>query len=212
MYKYQRFWDFLAKTYAKTPIKNQQAFNKMIENIRKHVNKTDNVFDFGCGTGTYSIAITGKVNTIHATDISKKMLSIACERASSRGIDNINFEHLEIFDKKLHSESYNVVLAFNILHLQPDLNKTLHRIYDLLAPGGLLISKTACVGESFSFAMHLMKPLSKLGLMPHVNVFTFDQLQTSISLSQLKILEADENMGDSMEYFVVAQKDPYPKI
>ena len=206
MYKYQGFWDRIAKRYAKTPIKDQQAFNNMVENIRKHVKESDTVIDFGCGTGTYSIAIADKVKSIHATDISEKMLSIASERTRSRDIGNINFEHIGIFDTKLQPESYNVVLAFNILHLQQDLNKALHRIHELLTPGGLLISKTVCAGEKLSLLVFLMKPFSKLGILPDVNCFSFSELQTSIRKNQLKILMTEENYKGSMEYFVVAQK------
>ena len=102
MYKYQRFWDRIANRYANTPIKDKTAFNNMMEDIRKHLRESDNVFDFGCGTGTYSIAIADKVKSIHATDISEKMLSIARKRASGHGIDNINFEQLEISREYLH--------------------------------------------------------------------------------------------------------------
>ncbi|KPJ95414.1 MAG: hypothetical protein AMJ53_02790 [Gammaproteobacteria bacterium SG8_11] len=206
MYKYQGFWDRISNTYANSPIKDQQAFDDMVQNIRQHVKESDFVFDFGCGTGTYSIAIADKVKSIHAIDISEKMLAIAGKRANNRGIGNINFEHLGIFDTKLQPESYTVVLAFSILHLQQDLNKVLHRISELLMPGGLLITKTVCGGEKLSLATFFMTPFSKLGLLPHLNCFSFAELQASISENQLKILETKANPKDSMEYFIVAQK------
>jgi 2-polyprenyl-3-methyl-5-hydroxy-6-metoxy-1,4-benzoquinol methylase len=206
MYKYQGFWDRIANTYAKKPIKDQKAFDNMVRNIRKHVKETDTVFEFGCGTGTYSIAIADKVKSVHATDISEKMLAIASERANKRGIGNMNFEHLGIFDAKLQPESYTVVLAFNVLHLQQDVNKVLQRINELLMPGGLLISKTVCAGEKFSLVTFLMKPFSKLGILPYINCFSLAQLQASISQNQLKIVETKDNYEGSMEYFVVAQK------
>jgi 2-polyprenyl-3-methyl-5-hydroxy-6-metoxy-1,4-benzoquinol methylase len=67
-----------------------------------------------------------------------------------------------IFDSKLQPESYSVILAFNILHLKQDVDKVLDRIKELLAPGGLLISKTVCAGEKFSLVPILMRPFSKL--------------------------------------------------
>ena len=134
------------------------------------------------------------------------MLAIADERAINRGISNINYEHLGVFDTRLQPESYTVVLAFNILHLQQDLNKVLHRINELLMPGGLLISKTPCVGDKFNLLTFFMKPFSKLGILPYINCFSFAELQTAISQNQLKILETKENYKGSMEYFIVAQK------
>lgn len=184
----------------------------MIENIRKYFNKNDTVLDFGCGTWTYSIAIADKVHSIHATDISEKMLAIATERANKRGIVNIRFEQLDLFDTSLQDESYNVVLAFNILHLQQDLNQTLQKIEDLLKPGGLLISKSVCAGETCPLILFLMNPFSKLGLLPHVSCFSFFELQNSISQNQMKILESRENHKGSNEYFIVAQKWNYKLI
>lgn len=206
MAKYQGFWDRIANTYAKTPIKNQQAFNEMVENIRKHVDKDDSVLDFGCGTGTYSIAIADKVNKILATDISQKMLAIAAARAEERGIENITFEQLEIFDSRLKPASFSAVLAFNILHLQQDLDKALSRIAELLQPGGLLISKSVCLGGSISPILFIMKPFSKLGLLPFVQRFTPAELQAAMQRNHLNVLETKDNYQGSHEYFIVARK------
>jgi len=206
MYQYQKFWDRIANKYAKTPIKDQHAFNAMVENIRKFIKEDDVVFDFGCGTGTYSIAVSDSVKSIHATDISEKMLAIARSRSQEKDICNITFEQIGIFDTKFLPESYDVVLAFNILHLQQDLPKTLQRIYELLTPGGLLISKTVCASESFSLPLLLLRPFSKLGLLPYVSCFSYTQLQELITQQHMKILEKKPNYKGSMEYFIVAEK------
>lgn len=207
MYKFQGFWDRIANTYARAPIRNPEAHQAMIDNIREHTRKSDYVLDFGCGTGTYSIAIADNVRAIHATDISPKMLAIAEQRAGEQDIENISFEYLGLFDRKLVRESYSVVLAFNILHLQQDLDATLERIYQLLTPGGLLITKSVCAGEKFSLTPYLLKPFSKLGILPHVNHFTVAQLQQSLKKNHLVIIDTRQNLDDgSMEYFIVARK------
>jgi hypothetical protein len=48
MYPNQGFWDRIAKSYANSPINNQQAINAMLGNICKHVKESDTVLDFGC--------------------------------------------------------------------------------------------------------------------------------------------------------------------
>lgn len=206
MYRYQGFWDRIANKYANNPIKDQRTFQTLVEHIRKHVKESDTVLDFGCGTGTYSMAIADKVQTIHAIDISEKMLAIARQRASSHDNNNIHCEHLEIFDSKLRLASYDVVLAFNILHLQQDLDQVVERIKELLVPGGLLISKTVCVKGISSMVPLLMRPFSKLGLLPHVTCMSFEQLQQAIQRHQLTILETLEKVPSTIEYFIVAQK------
>jgi len=206
MYQNQRFWDRIANAYANNPIKNQHAFNELVGLIRNHIKQNDTVLDFGCGTGTYSMAIADKVKSIHAIDISEKMLAIARQRVTDRDIGNIRFDQLEIFDTKLQPASYSVVLAFNILHLQKNLDRTLARIKELLTPGGLLISKTVCTGKIFSPIIWLLTPVIKLGLLPEFNCISLIQLQQAIIRNDLQILETVPHGKGSVEYFIAAQK------
>lgn len=206
MFKYEKFWDRIANRYAKAPIKDEEAFNAMVENIRVHLKDDDTVLDFGCGTGTYSIAIADKVKAIRGIDISKKMLAIANERASKRHLQNIQFDHLTLFDEKLKPACFDVVLTFNILHLQEDLDGVLNRISELLVPGGLLISKAVCIGEKLNLIVRLMQLLCKTGLVPYVGCMNYSQLESSMKAHKLEILETKQNPAEPLEYFIVARK------
>jgi hypothetical protein len=63
-----------------------------------------------------------------------------------------NGENLTIiFDSKLKSGSFTVILAFNILHFFKDENTLLARINQLLTQDGLLICITGCFNERVSF-------------------------------------------------------------
>jgi len=206
MYKDQRFWDRVANAYANNPIKDLQAFDTLVGRIREYVKQSDMVLDFGCGTGTYSLAIADKVKSIHAIDISENMLKIARERAINSGIDIIDFDQLDIFDVNLQPASYSVVIVFNILHLQQDIDNVLARIKQLLTPGGLLISKTVCTGKKFIPVVWLLKPFIKLRLLPDFNCISLSQLQHAISSNDFQILETAPHGKSSIEYFIVAQK------
>jgi 2-polyprenyl-3-methyl-5-hydroxy-6-metoxy-1,4-benzoquinol methylase len=52
-----------------------------------------------------------------------------------------------IFDTRLKEETFDVILAFGILHLLKDFPKAIRRINELLKPGGWFISSTACMGK-----------------------------------------------------------------
>lgn len=78
------------------------------------------VLDYGCGTGTTSGEIANRVKEIHSIDISSKMIQIAKRKAVASKVENINFFQTDIFDKRYKKESFDVILAFNMLHTVAD--------------------------------------------------------------------------------------------
>ena len=110
MYESEKFWDRTAKNFEKTPIKT-------VEKIRKHIKSSNTVLDLGCATGTIVNEIADNVKEIHGIDISSKMIKIAKDKASKRIIKNAYFTQSTIFDERYKKESFDVILAFNVLHL-----------------------------------------------------------------------------------------------
>ncbi|MFT6310833.1 MAG: 2-polyprenyl-3-methyl-5-hydroxy-6-metoxy-1,4-benzoquinol methylase [Porticoccus sp.] len=127
------------------------TFIKYLEKIRKYENTkiflkdSDTVLDYGCGIGTASCQFSSLAKDIHAIDISSEMIAISKEKAALGKIENVNFEQSDIFDKKYSSESYDVILAFNMLHTVPSPQDVTQRINEILNRDGLFISVTlAC--------------------------------------------------------------------
>ena len=56
------------------------------------------------------------------TDISNKMLKVARRKARRSGIQNITFEHRNIFALDEPDNSFDVVIAGQVLHLIDDLD------------------------------------------------------------------------------------------
>ena len=107
---------------------------------------------------------------IHAIDISYKMIEIAEEKAAISKIENVNFIQTDISDKRFKKESFDVILAFNMLHTLSNPQNVLRRIFELLKPKGLFISVTPCLGEKMSFFITiqilLVQILCKIGIIP----------------------------------------------
>ena len=107
---------------------------------------------------------------IHAIDISYKMIEIAEEKAAISKIENVNFMQTDISDKRFKKESFDVILAFNMLHTLSNPQNVLRRIFELLKPKGLFISVTPCLGEKMSFFITiqilLVQILCKIGIIP----------------------------------------------
>jgi ubiquinone/menaquinone biosynthesis C-methylase UbiE len=71
-----RFWDRIAKRYARRPVTDEAAYQKKLQVTREYFNSESEVLEFGCGTGSTAIAHAPHVNHIHAIDISSKMIKI----------------------------------------------------------------------------------------------------------------------------------------
>jgi len=63
-------------------------------------------------------------------------IEIAKRNANECNIGNINYVQATIFDERYQKESFDVILAFRILHMLADIQAVMHRINKLLKPGG----------------------------------------------------------------------------
>ncbi|MGI9592364.1 MAG: class I SAM-dependent methyltransferase, partial [Myxococcota bacterium] len=157
-----RFWDKRADGYAKSRIKNTEAYNETLDRTRKHLSASDEVLEVGCGTGTTALLLAASAKRITATDVSARMIAIAREKAAAEQVENVRFVQATPFDEDLPKGSSDVVLAFNFLHLLEDLPAAVARLHELLEPGGLFISKTVCLAEHtrlWSVAAAVMRAL-----------------------------------------------------
>jgi len=206
MNKSEKFWDKRSKEYDKQEKKYEQDYNKIIENTKKYLNTNDIVLDYACGTGIITNKIAKNIKEIHAIDISSKMIDVAKRKADERDIQNINYAQLTIFDDRYKNESFNVILAFNILHLLEDAQKVMQRINELLKPEGLFISATACMGEKKSFIGFLLFLLNKMRIIPHTKFLKFSELEGLIANENFQIIKTEDLHDTPPSYFVVAKK------
>jgi len=162
------FWDKRSKRYDKDIKKKYYSlYEKIIDSTRSLLTNSDVVLDFACGTGEISLNIAPHVQQVLGIDISEKMIALANKKARERQIDNISFSQIDIFDQRLESNSFSAILAFHIFHLVDDAPKVLTRLNDLLAPGGLLISQTPCLGERGWFFRSMISLAQKLNQVLH---------------------------------------------
>jgi 2-polyprenyl-3-methyl-5-hydroxy-6-metoxy-1,4-benzoquinol methylase len=206
----EKFWDRAANTYDQEEEKDEQTYVEIIDKTREYLKIGDVVLDFGCGTGHASNEIAGNVKVIHAIDTSSKMIERAKQKADARKIENVDYAHSTIFDARYGIGSFDVVLAFYILHLLEDTHEVMQRIHELLKPGGLIISVTPCLGEKKTLNI-LLSMLSKVGLVPNVRSFKVSELEASIANGNFQIVETEclrrSSLGRSQEHFIVAKRN-----
>ena len=211
MNKSEKFWDGASKNYDKTEERFEYIHSRSRENTSKLLKGGDIVLDYGCGTGTAACQFSSLVKEIHAIDISSKMIEIAKEKAAAGKIENVNFEQSDIFDSKYSAQSYDVILAFNMLHTVASPQDVIERISELLKPEGLFISVTPCLGQKMSFLVNLqiqlVRFLCKFGLIPiPIRRITSSEVNKLLETGGFQAVESEEIYKDASSYFVAAKK------
>jgi len=201
-----RFWDRQAAAYEKKPIADEDAYARTLERVRAHLTPNDRVLELGCGTGTTALKLAPSAREILGTDYSAEMIAIATAKGGVQGVTHVRFRQCTAADPALGVESFDVVMAMNLLHLLEDLPAELGRIHELVRPGGLFISKTPCVGEQ-NFALRVVIPVMRAtGLAPYVSFVTERSLSADITGAGFVVEETGMYPKKSRSFFVVARK------
>lgn len=211
MNKPEDFWNKASKNYDKTEERFEYIHKKARGNTKKHLKDSHVVMDYGCGTGTASCEFSSQVKEIQGIDISSEMIRIAKEKAVVSKIENVNFEKADLFEDKFQNASFDVILAFNMLHTVPNPQDIVHRINDLLRPDGLFISITPCLGQKMSFLVNLqiqlVRILCKFGVIPiPIRRIKSPDIDILLAKGEFEAIESEEIFKGASSYFVAAKK------
>lgn len=211
MDKSEAFWDSSADNYDKTEERFESIHKKSRENARKHLHTSHTVLDYGCGTGTTSCELARGVKQISAIDISSKMIQLAQEKVTATEIKNISLRQGDIFDEDYKAGSFDVILAFNMLHTVPDPEAVLQRIRELLKPEGLIIAVTPTLRDKLSFfvglQIKLVQALCSLGIIPiPIRRLKSTDLDGLVENARFQIVDSEEIYAGVSSYFMVGKK------
>jgi ubiquinone/menaquinone biosynthesis C-methylase UbiE len=204
-----RFWDRIAVKYAADPIADIAGYETTLRRVQTLLSGDQNVLEIGCGTGTTALRLAPYTRRLLATDVSTGMIAIAREKLASQPVPQLSFEVADADEPLGTAGEYDVVLAFNLLHLVTDLDRALQQAKHALRPGGLLISKTACIAEMNPLIRRLALPVMQaVGKAPHVLCFRADDLQSAMARQGLDILSVERHgsRGKDVRVFIVARK------
>ena len=136
------FWDRFAGLYDTVELTNGKVYREMCAITRRLVPNGAKVLDCAAGTGELSFAAAVRAESVLCTDISENMLKTAKKKAASRQKDNISFAERNIFDLQEADETYDIVIAGNVLHLIDNPQNAVRELYRVLKKGGKLLLPT----------------------------------------------------------------------
>ncbi len=204
-----RFWDRIARKYARSKIGDPQGYERSLERSRSLLGPGDRVLELGCGTGTTALRLAGSVQSYLATDLSPGMIAIAEERLKAAPVSKLSFRTATAESLAVESARYDAVLGFNYLHLVRDLADTLRHIHGMLVPGGLFISKTPCLGDMNPLIrLALLPAMRVIGMAPHVLTLRAADLHEQIRAADFEIVAAEghASKGKDTRPYIVARR------
>jgi SAM-dependent methyltransferase len=102
--------------------------------------ESDDVVDFGCGYGTFSLAAARlTTGTVHALDVDADMIAVTAAKAHRSNLSNINAVARDFVaaGSGLRAASVAYAMLFNVLHAE-DAAGLLREAFRVLRPNGLL--------------------------------------------------------------------------
>ncbi|WP_341861834.1 class I SAM-dependent methyltransferase [Gymnodinialimonas sp. 57CJ19] len=200
------FWDKAAPRYAASKISDPEGYRATLERTIAHLSPTDHVLEIGCGTSSTALELAGHVAHITATDISPAMIEIGREKAAEVGVENITLIAGEADDPTVFANGpFDGVLALNVLHLLENQAGVLAQLHANMKPGGLLISKTACLGEKWFFKP-LVSIMALFGKAPFVRHQRISQLQKAILDAGFEVVEESIQPGTPPRLYMIARR------
>lgn len=203
------FWNRIARKYASDPIADMPGYEATLRRVAELLKPEHEVLEWGCGTGTTALRLAAGTRHYQATDLAPEMIAIAREKLAGQPGLPLQFGVADAAGPALAGGRFDAVLAFNLLHLLPDLQQSLARLIAPLKPGGLFISKTACVGEMNPLLTRLAIPLARLlGKAPPLLIFREPSLRQALEAIGLRIeaVERHGSRGKDPRVFIVARK------
>ncbi len=200
-----RFWNWIAPRYARRPIADEDAYRHKLEVTQSYMRPDMHVLEFGCGTGGTALAHAPHVDRYVATDFSPEMINIARGKAAQAQAPNLSFDVNSIEEMEVPERPFDMILAMSILHLLPDRAGVIAKVHRMLAPGGLFVSSTACLGGMPWPLRAIVSTGSALRVFPHVEVFTKATLVEELERAGFGV-EYDWHPGRDKAAFLVMRK------
>ena len=109
------------------------------------------ILDYGCGIGSYTIPLAkmvGSEGRIFAVDIQPLAIKAVEEKASKRGLTNVEAMLVDSYDTGIEESSVDLVLIIDTIHRIDDRDAMFQEMHKILKQDGLLFLDKGHVDDS----------------------------------------------------------------
>ena len=152
------------------------------------------VLEVGCGTGIVTLAMADTAQTVVATDYSEKMLDELRKKLDKTDLTNVKLSKEDIFDINQPLNAFDVIVAANVLHLVPDVERALKSMEKHLKNDGVLIVPTFCHAEN-PIAKFVSWVLRRASNFPLQTAFSSDSLRQTLENNGWKVIQTQVFAG-----------------
>ncbi|GAB6976353.1 class I SAM-dependent methyltransferase [Prevotella falsenii] len=143
------FWDLVAKYYTFfEKLYNGRVNREICRKVAERISPDDEVLECACGTGMISVHIAAICKSLTATDFSDGMLVQTYKRC--KNLDNVRIEKGNILQLNYVDESFDKVIAANVIHLLEHPEIALGELLRVCKKGGEVIIPTYLVNRTWS--------------------------------------------------------------
>lgn len=147
-------YDFVENTF------NGKVNRDIAQYVANLMTEDDNVLECACGTGMFSLPIAKRCKRLTATDFADKMLRQA--RKKCNDLPNVLFELADITSLNYEDETFDKVVAANVIHLLDNPAAAISELMRVCKKGGVVIIPTY-INKSTKSASAAAKFFNMLG-------------------------------------------------
>ena len=132
------FWDRIAGVYDLFErAYNRRCYDGTGLRVAQEIEPEDIVLECACGTGSISKPVAEKCRKLIATDMSVNMMKRA--RKNCSGCGNITFRRANIMSVNVRDNTFDKVVAGNVIHLLDEPYKAVNELLRVCKKGGKVI-------------------------------------------------------------------------